>query len=100
MRSSVLALCAAPLALAGTLQDALVGRQAVGVEVQQSGGSSGKSNVGGSSTSITEVIIIWVNNGGNSQTSTMNSAMAVAGTAAASMQTHTVSYPTEEECRD
>lgn len=102
--SSALTLCAAPLALAGSLQVDLMKRGAVGVEVSQESSSSGsqKSNAASnsknnnnnaakgnaqSSTSITEVIILWVNNGGNAATSSVNSAQAV-GTAAAA--THTV----------
>ncbi|TVY13340.1 putative GPI-anchored cupredoxin [Lachnellula arida] len=108
--SSALALCAAPLALAGSLQVDLMKRGAVGVEVSQQSGSSGsqksnaasnsknnnnnnnnaaKANNGQSSTSITEVIILWVNNGGSSQTSSINSAQAV-GTGTAPGATHSV----------
>ncbi|TVY46565.1 putative GPI-anchored cupredoxin [Lachnellula cervina] len=104
--SSALTLCAAPLALAGSLQVDLMKRGAVGVEVSQESSSSGsqKSNAASnsknnnnnaakgnaqSSTSITEVIILWVNNGGNAATSSVNSAQAV-GTAAAATHTVTV----------
>ncbi|TVY50029.1 putative GPI-anchored cupredoxin [Lachnellula occidentalis] len=101
--SAALALCAAPLALAGSLQVDLMKRGAVSVEVSQGGDSSGsqKSNAGSdsknnnnaakgqSSSSITEVIILWVNNGGNAATSSVNSAQAV-GTAAAATHTVTV----------
>jgi len=63
--SAVAALCAAPLALAGTLQADLAAR-GVGIE---EGLNSG--NVVLQSSSITEVIIIWVNNGGGSPTTTV-----------------------------
>jgi len=105
--STALALCAAPLALASTLQVDLMKRGAVDVEVSQQSGSSGSQKSSSdskssnnnaaannnaakgqqSSTSITEVIILWVNNGGSATTSSVNSAQAV-GTAAAA--THTV----------
>lgn len=49
--SAVAALCAAPLALAGTLQAELVARGAVGVEVSESSGSSGSSGSSKSSDS-------------------------------------------------
>ncbi|KAF4618118.1 hypothetical protein G7Y89_g14991 [Cudoniella acicularis] len=82
--SAALALCAAPLALAGSLQADLARRGSVGVEVQQSGSSK-------DTTQITEIIVIWVNNGGNSQTSTVNSAASVsAGSAAAATHQVTV----------
>jgi hypothetical protein len=103
--SATLALCAAPLALAGSLQLDLMKRGGAAVEVSSSSGSgeskkgTSNSNGGGnnvqisqSSTSITEVIVIWVNNGGNSATSTVNSMANVgAATAAAAAATHTVS---------
>jgi hypothetical protein len=113
--SAVAALCAAPLALAGTLQADLVARGAVGIETSVSvdgsstefeGKDHSKSKSNGDnrdsgnnvvveasgSTSITEVIIIWVNNGGGAPTSTVNAQSTFAnaappGTAA----THTVS---------
>jgi len=99
--SAALALCAAPLALAGSLQVDLMKRGAVGVEVssggssgsQKSSSSSNKDSSGGSSqssTSITEVIILWVNNGGNSQTSTVNAVGSSSGTAAAATHSVTV----------
>ncbi|TVY23750.1 putative GPI-anchored cupredoxin [Lachnellula hyalina] len=107
--SAALALCAAPLALASTLQVDLMKRGAVDVEVSQQSGSSGSQKSSSdskssnnnaaannnaakgqqSSTSITEVIILWVNNGGSATTSSVNSAQAV-GTAAAATHTVTV----------
>jgi len=89
--SAVTALCAAPLALAGTLQADLAARGAVGIEeglsvesssTESQGKDVGKSSSNGnnrnsgnvvlqSSSSITEVIIIWVNNGGGSPTTTV-----------------------------
>jgi hypothetical protein len=102
--SATLALCAVPLALAGSLQLDLMKRGGAAVEVATSNSGPGESKKGSdnsksggnnvqisqSSTSITEVIVIWVNNGGNSATSTVNS-MANVGTAAAAAATHTVS---------
>jgi len=87
--SAVAALCAAPLALASSLQADLVARGALNAEkrntviVQESGNS-------GSST--TEVIIVWVNNGGAGQaTQTINSALsAIASSTIAAAATHTV----------
>ncbi|TVY34125.1 hypothetical protein LSUB1_G006211, partial [Lachnellula subtilissima] len=102
--SAALALCAAPLALASSLQVDLMKRGAVGVEVSQQSSSSGSQKSSSdsknsnnnnaakgqqSSTSITEVIILWVNNGGSATTSSVNSAQAV-GTAAAATHTVTV----------
>jgi hypothetical protein len=111
---AVAALCAAPLALAGTLQADLVARGAVGVEAGVSAESSietsqgqkdSKSNSNGdnkngngnvvvessSSVSITEVIIIWVNNGGGAPTSTVQMQSTFAGAASGSQATHSVS---------
>lgn len=87
--SAAATLFAAPLALAGSLQADLVARGAMGSEsvkadnvaVEVSGVSSG---------STTEVIIIWVNNGGGAATQTVNSAMSVAS-ATQSAVTHQVS---------
>jgi hypothetical protein len=111
--SAVTALCAAPLALAGTLQADLVARGAVGVEAgvsvessftESQGGKDSKSqsngnnrNDGGnvesqSGASITEIIIIWVNNGGGAPTSTVQAQSTIAGAATPGSQaTHTVS---------
>lgn len=88
--SAALSLCAAPLALAGTLQADLVERGAVGVEVATEGKSGSNVAISQSSTQVTEVIVIWVNDGGNSATSTVNSMQAL-GTASAAAATHTVS---------
>ncbi|TVY81506.1 putative GPI-anchored cupredoxin, partial [Lachnellula suecica] len=103
--SSALALCAAPLALAGSLQVDLMKRNAVGVQVATSettnvqqaekGSNKASNNNNGAdvvvtqSTSSTEVIIIWVNAGGNNPTSTVNAPAATA-TAAAAAATHSV----------
>jgi hypothetical protein len=105
-------MCAAPLALAGTLQADLFARGAVGSEaglsVDTGIGSSGNgkssdnskssnnNNNGGNNviiqedTTINEVIIIWVNNGGGQATTTVTSTTTVAG-AASVVATHTVS---------
>jgi hypothetical protein len=87
--SAVAALCAAPLALAGTLQADLVARgvgieaEGVSVESNESRGKENSKNLsnkgdsrngGGNlvvSNSITEIIIIWVNNGGGAPTTTI-----------------------------
>jgi len=109
--SAITAVCAAPLALAGTLQADLFARGAVASEVGlsvdtgiSSGGnsksnsnskSSDNNNNGGNNviiqedTTINEVIIIWVNNGGGQATTTVTSTTTVAG-AAAVVATHTV----------
>ena len=101
--SAITALCAAPLALASTLQADLVARGAVGLEARVPGqetpakGSkdSSNDNKGNSgnivleqSTTVNEVIIIWVNNGGGAATSTVTDTVTVTsgGTAA----THSV----------
>ncbi len=112
--STVAALCAAPLALAGTLQADLIARGAVGVEagvsaessMDESQGKKGQKdsnsqsygndrnsngNVIVESTSITEVIIIWVNNGGGAPTSTVQSQSTFAGASTGSQSTHNVS---------
>ena len=103
--SAITALCAAPLALAGTLQADLAARGAVGLEAripgQAASAEKGKDSKGNSdsgkdilitqSTTVNEVIIIWVNNGGGAATSTVTDTVTVtAGGAAAA--THTVSY--------
>ena len=110
--SAVVALCAAPLALAGTLQADLVARGAVGIKAEgvsvessaESRGnenskdsSSGDNKKGGGndvSNSITEIIIIWVNNGGGAPTSTMKSqsTFSLQEGAPAAAQTHSVSW--------
>jgi len=118
MRFSVVAaLCAAPLALAGTLQAELVGRGVVGLEHRSESSSSkesgAKSSSSGSKSSNTdskfsgntvvnvvqsineEVIIIWVNNGGGAATQTVTNTVTVtAGTngAAAAIATHQVRF--------
>jgi plastocyanin len=113
--SAVAALCAAPLALAGTLQQDLVARGAVSVEAgvsvessESQGNKDSKSQSNGhnrnsgdnvvvesqSGASITEVIIIWVNNGGGLPTSTVQAQSTIAGAAAppGSQATHQVSW--------
>lgn len=99
--SAVVALCAAPLALAGSFdllraREANLMRRQESVQVQAAkGGNNGasvevkQSNNG--NTQVTEIIIIWVNQGGNAATSTVNSAMTQTGGAAVSGATHTVS---------
>lgn len=88
--STIAAVCAAPLALAGTLEAELVARGAL--DSRKAYGSSSGSGViveTTGSVSITEIIIIWVNNGGGATTQQINSASSIsAGTAAAA--THTV----------
>jgi hypothetical protein len=102
--SAITTLCAAPLALAGTLQADLVGRGLVGLEARVPDYSSSKSDNKDShdsnsnsnsnvlieqSTTINEVLIIWVNYGGGAATSTVTDTVTVTsgGTAA----THSVS---------
>jgi hypothetical protein len=121
--SAVAALCAAPLALAGTLQADLVARGAVGLEsgllVESSSTESrakekSKSKSNGdnrnsgdnvvvesqNAASITEVIIIWVNNGGGVPTSTIQAQSTIAGAPAppGSQATHTVSWVGIDGC--
>lgn len=80
-------MCAAPLALASSLQADLVARGALNAEkrntviVQESG-------AGDSST--TEVIIVWVNQGGGAPTSTLKSALSTIGSSTLSAATQTV----------
>ncbi|KAL2073157.1 hypothetical protein VTL71DRAFT_10481 [Oculimacula yallundae] len=111
MRFSVItALCAAPLALAGSLQAELVSRGSVdselNVRTEHLGGPKaepakvvvegpGKAKEivqaapGGKAASVTEVIIIWINAGNNAETKTVTS--TVAGLAPpAAVATHTV----------
>jgi hypothetical protein len=87
--STAFALCAAPLALAGSIQDSLIGRtehmampgqvEPPKAEASQKEGGKSENNVQVSaSTSITQVIIIWVNNGGGATTTTMESAKSAA----------------------
>jgi len=100
--SAITALCAAPLALAGTLQADLAARGAVGLEAripgqeipaQGSSKDSKGSNNGGDiliqqSTTVNEVIIIWVNNGGGTATSTVTDTVTV--TSGQTAATHSV----------
>jgi len=109
--SAVTALCAAPLALAGSLQADLVGRGVVNVETDISvGGGDGKgndnsksNNSGNSgnsgnvlsitqSSSVDEVIIIWVNEGGGAATSTVTNTVTVTAGSGTSLAaaTHSV----------
>jgi hypothetical protein len=94
--SAVATLCAAPLALAGTLQADLVERGAVELEtgISISKGSSGKGDDNKSSgSSVDEIIVIWVNQGGGAATSTVTNTVTVtdaSGTSAAKA-THSVS---------
>jgi len=86
--SAVAALCAAPLALAGSLQADLVARGAIEASVDS--GNNLAVEVAGS-TSVTEVIIIWVNNGGGAPTSTLQAQSTFANAAPpGSAATHTV----------
>jgi len=89
--SAITALCAAPLALAGTLQADLVARGAVDTELNvrtnhessKSEGSSKGSNqvihAGSSNAQVTEVIIIWINAGNNAATQTVGAFGGIAG---------------------
>jgi len=113
--TSFAALCAAPLALAGTL-DSNLRRDVIGErndfvlgasEVKQTEQSSGKSQKSNSkdnsnsqgndnsqissiqSTETTEVILIWVNPGASAATTTVNS-VAATSAVAATAATHTV----------
>lgn len=106
--SAITTLCAAPLALAGTLEAGLAGRglmakreapnvqvlqgqagvaaaAAQGVSIGQGGAISVNAAAG---VTTTEIIIVWVNNGGGAPTQTVNSAAAAA--ANPSSATHTV----------
>ena len=100
--SAVTALCAAPLALAGSLQGDLVARgsldseltvrtnhaEVIANELSKSESSKGQKSV--VQTSVTEVIIIWINQGGNAATQTIGTTSAIAN-APAAIATHTVS---------
>ena len=115
--SSITALCAAPLVLAGSLQADLVGRGVVNVETDLSVGSSsgkgnsnsksdnsGKSGNDGNSLQITqsssvdEVLIIWVNEGGGAATSTVTNTVTVTAGSGTSMSaaTHSVCFMLDE----
>lgn len=90
--STALALCAAPLAMAGTHQERLLRRTeqlAVAQMIERSPKDGGSGNTivqvqsGGGrdrveSVSITEIIVLWVNNGGGATTSTNAAAQTVA----------------------
>ncbi|PBP21734.1 serine-threonine rich protein [Diplocarpon rosae] len=98
---AITALCAAPLALAGSFDADLYARGTVesplalrkehlGGSSRGSAGGNGNINVNiGQSTSITEVIIIWINQGGNAQTQTFATTIPVAAMPTA-IATHTV----------
>jgi hypothetical protein len=102
MRFSVVtALCAAPLALAGTLQAELVARGAMaGSENKQiandpkagpqNSNSKANNNIGQTQivqSTTEEVIIIWFNNGGTAATSTVTNTVTVTAQAAAGAAT-------------
>lgn len=101
--SAITALCAAPLALAGSLQADLVARGAVDSELtvrtnhessessKSEESSKGKEVIHAGSSGnaqVTEVIIIWINAGNNAATQTVTSTMDLAAPAA--VATHTV----------
>lgn len=86
--SAVTALCAAPLALAGTLQSELVARGEVGLE--ESGLLGGNVIVDQPIVQITEVIIIWSNSGGGAPTQTINEPSSFALTTTTSNGVETV----------
>ena len=120
--SAVIAMCAAPLVLAGSsLQADLVARGTIDLEVRTDhlgepkkevskevgkevskeagkGSSGGVTVINNQVTNIvqstnTEVIIIWVNNGGGAATSTVTETKTVtagSGGAPAAIQTHNV----------
>lgn len=84
--SAVATLCAAPLALAGSLQANLERREAVNVQVSQNVGSN-PLVVQAAGGSATEIIIIWVNNGGGAATQTINQPVTVTTTVTAGAAT-------------
>ncbi|PBP22257.1 serine-threonine rich protein [Diplocarpon rosae] len=98
---AITALCAAPLALGGSFDGDLNARGTVESDLtlrKEHLGGCFKSSVGGKgninvnieqSTSITEVIIIWINQGGNAQTQTFATTTPVAAMSTA-IATHTV----------
>jgi hypothetical protein len=96
--STIAALCAAPFALATSLEDGLVMRGAMESSDKNSEKNNNDNNnkggkdvvVAASETvSITQVIVIWVNLGGTATTQTINTVTETAGAAAV---THTVSF--------
>ncbi|KAK0107106.1 hypothetical protein ONS95_003813 [Cadophora gregata] len=102
--SAITALCAAPLALAGSLQADLVARGALDSELvvrtqheapkaEGEGAQKGGNQVvnhGSSNAQVTEVIIIWINAGNNAQTQTVTTTMPPPAGAPAPMATHLV----------
>jgi len=102
--STIAALCAAPLALATSLEAGLIMRGALDIRTSEKSNDSnkgGNNNNGNSgnvvvaasqSVSITEVIVIWINLGGTATTQTINTVSSTAAAAAAAA-THTVSHP-------
>lgn len=90
--STIAALCAAPLALAGTLQADLAARGAVGLEARIADKDlmmdSSSVNIE-QSVSVEDVLIIWVNNGGGAATSTVTDTVTV--TSGGTSATHSVS---------
>ncbi|KUJ12028.1 uncharacterized protein LY89DRAFT_699994 [Mollisia scopiformis] len=93
--SAVAALCAAPLALASSLQADLVARGAVNAEKgakANANANSGNSIVVQESGAVssTEVVIIWVNNGGGAATQTVTTTQTVIGSSTVSAATHQV----------
>jgi hypothetical protein len=99
--STIAALCAAPFALASTLEQDLVMRGAMESSDKSSEkNNNDNNNKGGKdvvvaaaeTVSVTQVIVIWINLGGTATTQTINTVTeTVAGTAAAAATTHTVS---------
>jgi hypothetical protein len=105
--SAVAALCAAPLVLAGAINQPAPRMSNQGIEVSVQDGNSKSSDSKGSdngnsgsskssASSVDEVIIIWVNEGGGAATSTVTNTVTVtdaSGTSAAKA-THSVCWVT------
>jgi len=94
--SAAAALCAAPLALASVMDAPLVARGYSESSGSSSGSSYGSSSSGskssvsvGSTIVIEDVLVLWVNLGGDSTTTTMNSYSSMTGSSG-STSTHTV----------
>lgn len=92
--STITALCAAPLALATSLEADLVIRGALDLrtEAKPAAKDAGKDVViaASESVSVTQVIIIWINQGGGAATQTVTTTETIAQATAAAV-THTVS---------
>jgi len=102
--SAIATLCAAPLVLAGSLDSNIVAKRVPSLDVRtnhiQESSKESSQKVGNGNkvtivqSTVSDIVIIWVNNGGGAATSTVTETKTVTagggGGAAAAMATHQV----------